>query len=91
VECGEVYAKWGKKEEALNEIEDLSKKVYSSPLDRAGIYALLGEKDRAFEWLERGYQERSVRLQYLKTMRPYDSLRDDPRYKDLLQRVGLPQ
>ncbi|MCI0613325.1 tetratricopeptide repeat-containing serine/threonine-protein kinase, partial [bacterium] len=89
-----VYAKWGKKQEAramLQQIQELSKQKYVSPVSIASIYALLGEKDQAFEWLEKAYQERSVRLQFLKVMRPYDSLRDDPRFADLLRRVGLPQ
>jgi len=90
----QVYAKAGKTEELrqlLKEIHEQAKKQYVSPTAIAGIYALLKEKDQAFQWLEKAYQERSIRLMYLKTDQVYDNLRDDPRYKDLLQRVGLPQ
>jgi hypothetical protein len=89
-----VYAQSGKKEEAqrsLRELHEISKKQYISPIAFAGIYVLLGEKDQAFEWLEKGYQERSTRLEFLKAEPKFDPLRDDPRFKDLLRRVGLPQ
>jgi eukaryotic-like serine/threonine-protein kinase len=94
IESAEVYAKMGNKEEAykqMKEIDDLAKKQYSSPMDKVPIYAALGEKDKVFEALEKAYQERSVRLEYVKTMRSMDGFRDDPRYVSLLKRIGLPQ
>jgi hypothetical protein len=60
------------------------------------IYAGLGMKKEAFQWLERGYEERGSGMPYL-AVDPYwyelhsDELRSDPRYKDLLRRIGLPQ
>jgi serine/threonine protein kinase/tetratricopeptide (TPR) repeat protein len=57
----------------------------------ASLYARLGEKDQAFEWLEKAYAEHADGLVHLKEELAFDSLRSDPRYADLLRRVGLPQ
>lgn len=57
----------------------------------AKIYAQLGERDRAFEFLEKGYIDRSPVLLWLKVSPEFDSLRFDPRFDDLVRRVGLPQ
>ncbi|MCI0618176.1 protein kinase, partial [bacterium] len=92
--CAQLYAVWGKKEEAkkfLQEVLELSRKQYVSPVAIASIYNLLGEKDQAFEWLEKGYQEHSIRMAYLKIAVNFESLHGDPRFQDLLRRVGLPQ
>jgi len=51
----------------------------------------LGEKDRAFSWLEKAYAAKSGFLPYIKPNPFFDSLRSDPRYADLLKRMGLPQ
>jgi serine/threonine-protein kinase len=55
----------------------------------AQIYASIGERDLAIQWLERAYEERSPMLAYAKVMPYYDSLRSDPRFHTLLQRMGL--
>ena len=55
----------------------------------ARIYAGLEEKDRAFEWLEKAYRDRSLSVDFPKTDPALDSLRSDPRLLDLLQRIGL--
>jgi hypothetical protein len=55
------------------------------------IYAALGERDAAFAELEKAYQQRDWFLPHLKNDPAMDSLRDDPRYKDLLKRMGLPE
>jgi eukaryotic-like serine/threonine-protein kinase len=57
----------------------------------AGLYGQLGEKDKAFEWLEKAYAERSDGLSLLKVDPWFDPLRSDPRCTDLMRRVGLPQ
>ncbi len=67
-----------------------SKQGYVSPVVIAELYARLGEKDKAFEWLEKAYQERA-RLVYLKVAPGFEGLRSDSRYADLVRRVGLPQ
>lgn len=55
------------------------------------IYASLGDKDRAFELLETGFAERNPFLLFLSTdWYWFDGIRDDPRYADLIRRVGLP-
>jgi len=60
----------------------------SAPI--ASVYAALDEPDLAFEWLERAYQERSRLLVYLTIDPIWDRIRDDPRFADLVRRVGLP-
>ena len=55
----------------------------------AWTHAALGEKDEAFYWLEKAYQERSGQLYRLNVYPLADPLRDDPRFADLLRRIGL--
>ena len=55
----------------------------------ASLCARAGDADRAFAWLEKSYADRSARLTHLKVDARYDNLRDDPRFADLLHRVGL--
>ena len=76
---------WQKRLE--QELEE-SKRELSAGFEVAEIYAQLGEKDQAFAWLERAYQERSFMMLYLKVAPNLDPLRSDPRYADLLRRVG---
>ncbi len=90
---GHAYAVAGRRGEAqmvLNQLNDLSKQKYVSPYDIGMIYAGLGENDRAFAWLEKAYEERSVALYFLKVEPSLDPLRSDPRFHDLLRRIGLP-
>ncbi len=61
------------------------------PTSIALVYAGLGEKDEAFAWLEKAYEERSFQLQWLNVEPRWDSLRSDPRFADLIRRIGLPQ
>ena len=55
------------------------------------MYIGLGDKDQAFVWIEKAYQERSNFVTYLRVVPLVDSLRSDPRFSDLIRRVGLPQ
>ncbi|MGI8835711.1 MAG: protein kinase domain-containing protein [Pyrinomonadaceae bacterium] len=55
----------------------------------AALYAQLGEKDRAFEWLNKAFERRNIKFTYLVADQRFDSLRSDPRYDALLQRAGL--
>ena len=52
---------------------------------------LLGDKEKAFAWLEKAFQERTLTMVSLKSDQYWDSLRSDPRFAELLRRVGLPQ
>jgi serine/threonine protein kinase/tetratricopeptide (TPR) repeat protein len=74
----------------LSTLEVRSRRQYVSPLDFAQLYARLGDRNSAFSWLERAYKERSSWLNFVNTDPEYDSLRSDPRYPDLLRRIGLP-
>jgi hypothetical protein len=56
----------------------------------ARVYAGLGNKDQAFASLEQGYQGRDYNLPYLRVDQTFDSLRSDPRFSDLVRRIGLP-
>src|SRR5262249_13744478 len=64
---------------------------YSSPYNIAGLYAELGDKDQAFRWLDTAYQERDINLVGLKIDFSLDPLRSDPRFAELVRKVGLPQ
>ena len=57
----------------------------------AGLNALLGNNDEAFAALDRTFEERTFEIQQIKVDPLFDSLRDDPRYRDLLKRMGLPE
>ncbi|MGH9839901.1 MAG: winged helix-turn-helix domain-containing protein [Blastocatellia bacterium] len=76
-------------EQALAELHAQAERQYVSPFAFVHIYAGLGEVDQAFEWLERAYQARDPKLHYLKVHPRWDSLRADPRFDDLLRRMGL--
>jgi hypothetical protein len=55
----------------------------------AVIYAALGDKDKAIEWLEKAYAEREYYLTYAKVDPAFDPVRSDPRFQDLLRRMNL--
>ncbi len=76
--------------QVLNELTMLSKQRYVAPYFFAGIHIGLGENDRAIEYLEKSYEEHSHWLIYLHMDPGMDQLRDDPRFQNLLRRVGLP-
>lgn len=91
---GLAYALAGRKDEAnkiLNELLELNKQRYVTPAAFANLYIGLGNKDEAFVWLEKAFQERSNYLAYLKVFPILDPLRSDPRFAGLVQRVGLPR
>ena len=88
-----AYALDGRRSKALkilHQLKELSKRRYVQPVFVALIYEALGDKDRAFLWLEKAYQDRSVNVPALRTDARFDSLRSDPRFQDLLRRIGLP-
>ena len=82
----------GKKEEAtriLGQLNDLGKRRYVSAYNFAVAYAALGDRDHAFQWLERSLQDRAWEVTYLKVDPLMDNLRADPRFGDLVKRVGV--
>ena len=90
---GHAYALAGNVVEArkvLRELDELSKHHrYVSPYERAVIHAGLGETEEAFAWLEKAYAERAGWLVYLQVEPRLDRLRADPRFANLVKRVGL--
>ena len=91
---GYAYGITGKRPEAVAIIKELEEKYARKEANGrhiAGVYAGLGENDKAFEWLEKDFRSRNGELINIRWAIPYDSLRDDPRYKDLLKRMNLPE
>ena len=91
-ELAHAYAMSGDREKAqkiIAELQQLAKSRYVPSFHIAAIYAGLGEKDQAFASLEEAYAERSDGLVNLNADRRFDSLRSDPRFTDLVHRVGL--
>jgi TolB-like protein/Tfp pilus assembly protein PilF len=75
----------------LEVLENEMQREYVSPDELARAYGLMGDRDHTFEWLEKGYAERSSRMEYIKTEDYLEPFHSDPRYIDLLKRMGLPQ
>ena len=87
---GHLYAVTGKAGEArklIGELREASKRRYVAPYEVAVIYAGLGEKEQALAWLEKAYDERSVRPVWLKFDPRLDGLRADSRFTDLMRRI----
>jgi TolB-like protein/Tfp pilus assembly protein PilF len=72
-------------------LKNESQREYVAPYEIATYYALMGDRDHTFEWLEKGYAERSGRMEYIKVEDSLEPFHSDPRYIDLLKRMGLPQ
>ncbi len=91
---GDALAAAGKRAEARSIIDELvrsSKSGHVSPFYIAEVYSTLGERDQAFEGLEKAYQLRDDELVWILIDPSFDNIRSDPRYADLLRRMGLPQ
>jgi TolB-like protein/tetratricopeptide (TPR) repeat protein len=87
-----AYAHAGRRKEALRLLAELKKRKQTGYVPAAAFvnaYLGLDDKEQAFTWLEDAYKEHSTILQWLKVHPYFDPLRDDPRFKDLLHRVGL--
>ena len=88
-----LHATLGETGEARGILEEVEKKWKpdgASSLWIAGAHACLGEKDAAFEWLEKAFQEHVAFLVFLKARPEFGSLCDDPRFDDLVKRIGIP-
>jgi TolB-like protein/DNA-binding winged helix-turn-helix (wHTH) protein/Tfp pilus assembly protein PilF len=91
---GHVYAVTGKKSEArtlLDELKQHSAHEYVPATSVALIYAGLGEKDQAFAWLDKAVEQRAFPLQWINSDPRWNSLRSDPRFGELMGRMGIPQ
>ena len=89
---GTAYAQAGERDKAQAILRQLeSSKIYVSPCELAYLYAALGEREKAFASLEKAYVEQDLHLMNLNSDRNFDSLRSDPRFQDLLRRIGLAQ
>jgi TolB-like protein/Flp pilus assembly protein TadD len=93
-ELGACYAAAGNRARALEllkEVEEKYKRREATGLLVAYVYVALGDKDQAFAWLEKDFQEQSGRLPQIAHFPMWENLRDDSRFQDLLRRMGLPQ
>jgi TolB-like protein/Tfp pilus assembly protein PilF len=89
-----AYAVSGNRSEAeklLDELLELSILRYVSPYSIAKIYVGLNEKEKAFEFLERAWAEKNIEMVFINVEPCLDPLREDPRFADLVKRIGLPQ
>lgn len=91
VALAHANAALGKKSEAEKILQDLERtsKATASPYTMATIYAGLGENDKAFQYLERAYSQRSFEILWLNSDLLLDSLRPDTRFQGLVRRIGL--
>ena len=90
---GNTYARAGRVREARECLRQLKQR---SDVETVGTYGIaiihagLGEKDQAFEWLEKAYEVRDQGMSFLKVDPDLDPLRSDPRFQDLLRRMNFP-
>jgi tetratricopeptide (TPR) repeat protein len=90
---GHAYAVAGRRADAVKvaeELEQQARLTYISPVDIATVYAGLGQTDDMFAWLEQGFEGRAYGLVFLNVDPRFDAVRSDPRFVDLVKRVGLP-
>ncbi len=90
-----AYYKLGKKELANELLEEIKNKSHKFPAGSpafyaAMIYAQMGEVNLAFDWLEKAYEDREVEMYWLKVEPPFEPIRSDPRFQDLLNRMNFP-
>ena len=89
---GHAYARSGRVDEArgiLTRLDELAETRYVSPLQRAEVYGGLGDLDRFFAWMERAYEDRASDLPLLRVYPWDEDIEQDPRYAELLRRIGL--
>ena len=75
----------------IDQLETLSQRRYVSAYGFATIYAGLGEKEPALEWLQKAYEERSWGLAFIRVEPDMDSLRLDTRFQDIVRRMNFPE
>lgn len=93
-DLGYAYASTGSRDQAISVIKELETKYAQKEAIGqylAVVYAGLGDKDKAFEWLEKDLDARNGKLAEIRWQLQFESLRDDPRFKDLLKRMNQPE
>jgi TolB-like protein/Flp pilus assembly protein TadD len=88
-----MYARAGKRTEALKtqaELQAMARKRHVPAYDMAVALAGLGERDRAFEWLDKAYEQRDAMMVHVNWDPRFEELRSDPRFPALVRRMGLP-
>ena len=78
------------RKELEKDLQDRKQGKYRSPVGIAASYSALGDEQQAFEWLERGYEERTSSMQYLAVDAEFDSVRANPKFQYWLGVLGLP-
>jgi tetratricopeptide (TPR) repeat protein len=89
---GHAYARAGQTEAALSLRDQLQSRLergYVTIKPFVCLYAGLGERDRAFEWLEKAFEERDPMLFWLRSVPYFEPLRTDPRFEEMVCRIGL--
>jgi len=92
-EVARVYAKNGFCPAQTRNVElnkKLAQRRYLDPANHCVRNAILGDKEQVFFWLHKAYSEKSGALEVIKIVKPLQPFRSDPRYIDLLKRMGLP-
>lgn len=82
-----VTGRTGDARKLLDEMKQLSASRYVQPYDIAIVYAGLGDKDEAFEWLEKAYEDRNHQVALIAAVPEFENLRSDPRFASLTQRI----
>jgi hypothetical protein len=91
---GSAHARAGNLDVASGILEDLlsrSDREAVAPRCFAYLYGAMGERDRAFEWMEKAYEARDSGLFFMRVNPLYDPLRSDPRFHEMLRRLGIPR
>jgi len=89
---GHVYASTGNRREAektVEKLQEISKQRYVSPYWTGVVYAGLGDNDRAFQYLEKAFEDRYFLMIWINSDPRLDNLKSDPRFADLVKRIGL--
>lgn len=89
---GHAYAIFGRREDAekiLRELQERAKREYVSPISIAMVWLGLGKREEALAWLEKAYVDRSFHLVTINSWPYFDALRSEPRFQNLVRRIGL--
>jgi tetratricopeptide (TPR) repeat protein len=87
--CYAVTGNVKRAQDVLGRLQSLSSRCYVPPYHIAAVYAGLGDKERALDWLDRAYRDRSTWMNGIKGDPLFDSLRDEPRFVEILRKMGL--